>query len=136
MAISTVTSEDKRRVIQAIDSAPSHDVGLPAVSVGWRCGKAGTRWAETVLEALLIEGKVEKRTVEHGETLSLVILETNMSCIQNWERIIEIATKARDESYGAPGGYQVRSTIEIRSELVDIEAKCGFTRAEVNSIVE
>jgi hypothetical protein len=60
VAKDTITEPDKMRVINAIRTAPSADIGLPSVSVGWRCNKAGTRWAEIVLEQLLIEKRVVK----------------------------------------------------------------------------
>lgn len=64
MAKETITETDKMRVINAIRTAPSAEDGLPAVSVGWRCNRAGTRWAETVLEQLLTEKRVVKIELE------------------------------------------------------------------------
>ena len=64
VAKDTITEPDKTRVINAIRTAPSADIGLPSVSVGWRCDKAGIRWAEIVLEQLLIEKRVVKIAVD------------------------------------------------------------------------
>ena len=55
-----VTALDESRVLSALRDAPSYDTGLPAVSVGWRCGRAGTPYAQRVLEHLIKLGKVER----------------------------------------------------------------------------
>jgi hypothetical protein len=63
VAKDTITEPDKMRVLNAIRTAPSADIGLPSVSIGWRCDKSGTMWAEIVLEQLLIEKRVVKIAV-------------------------------------------------------------------------
>jgi len=60
MAKPTITELDKKRVLAALRDTPSFKTGIPAVSAGWRCGRAGTAYAESVLNILLDEGKVEK----------------------------------------------------------------------------
>jgi len=55
-----VTALDESRVLSALRDAPSGDTGIPAVSLGCRCGKAGTPYAQRVLEHLLRLGKVER----------------------------------------------------------------------------
>jgi hypothetical protein len=68
-----VSDEDKKRVLYALSSTMSDDGRLEAVQVGWKCHNAGTHWAETVLESLLVDNLVVKerlitkagRDVEH-----------------------------------------------------------------------
>lgn len=55
-----VTKLDEARVLKALRDSPSYDIGLPVVTVGWRCGRAGNQYAQRVLEHLLKLGQVER----------------------------------------------------------------------------
>lgn len=57
-----VTKLDEDRVLSALRDAPSFEDGIPAVSVGWRCGRVGTPYAQRVLEHLIKLGHVERLT--------------------------------------------------------------------------
>lgn len=63
-----VSESEKKLVLGALSNQMTPHEGLEAVQVGWRCGKLGTPWAETVLECLLSERKVLKvpLTVNHS----------------------------------------------------------------------
>ena len=55
-----VNDADKALVLKALADAMHPDVGLTSTQVGWRCGKNGTQWGDTILEALLIDRRVVK----------------------------------------------------------------------------
>lgn len=65
---SAVSESEKQLVLGALANQMTPHEGLEAVQVGWRCGKLGTQWAETVLECLLSEKRVLKvpLTVNHS----------------------------------------------------------------------
>ena len=54
-----ISEADKALVMRAFDSM-MHQDGLTSTQVGWKCNKSGQAWAESILEALLIDRRVVK----------------------------------------------------------------------------